>query len=156
MIGVSACLAGCYCRYDGNHNLIDSIKELVDKGQALTICPEVLGGMPIPRKPAEIIGGDGFDVWKGQAIVKNNAGEDVTEAFKTGTLKAYEKLQSLGIKTMIMKERSPSCGSKMIYDGTFSGTRKVGVGVATAYFLTQGIEVYSEEEWLEKDGFDGN
>lgn len=156
MIGVSACLAGCYCRYDGDTNLIESIKKLVENDQAIMICPEVLGGMPIPRKPAEIIDGDGFDVWTGKAVVRNIAGENVTDEFKTGTLKAYEKLKEYNVTTLILKERSPSCGSKMIYDGTFSGKRRTGVGVATAYFLKQGINVYSEEEWLEKDGFDGN
>ena len=111
---------------------------------------------PTPRKPAEIIGGDGFDVWQGQAQVVNTAGVDVTEAYKNGAQKAYQQLQAQGIQQVILKERSPSCGSQLIYDGSFSGTRINGVGVATAYFLKRGITVYTEDNYHELlDGLAG-
>lgn len=149
MLGISACLGGIACRYDGGSNEITALKELVETGQAVMICPEVLGGLPTPRHPAEIQGGDGFDVWLDQAKVMDNAGNDVTEAFKQGAIKAFEEMQRLGITGLVLKERSPSCGSSLIYDGSFSGTRIKGVGVATAYFIQQGLPVYSEENWQE-------
>lgn len=149
MLGISACLGGIACRYDGGSNEITALKKLVETGQAVMICPEVLGGLPTPRHPAEIRGGDGFDVWLDQAKVMDNAGNDVTEAFKQGAIKAFEEMQKQGITGLVLKERSPSCGSSLIYDGSFSGTRIKGVGVATAYFIQQGLPVYSEENWQE-------
>lgn len=151
MIGVSACLGGCPVRYDGRDQRVAEIEQLVKKQEAIMICPEVLGGLPIPRDPAEIIGGDGFSVWQGTAKVITNKGADVTESFKNGAIRAYQKLQEKEIDTLILKEKSPSCGSQWIYDGTFSGTKIKGVGVATAYFLNQGINVYSESQWLKRE-----
>lgn len=149
MLGISACLGGIACRYDGGSNEITELKHLVSAGQAIMVCPEVLGGLPTPRHPAEIQGGDGFDVWQGKARVLDNAGNDLTEAFKQGAMKAYEELRELQITGLVLKERSPSCGSSLIYDGSFSGTRIKGAGVATAYFIQQGLPVYSEENWQE-------
>lgn len=150
MIGISSCLGGICCRYDGKSQEQEALKQLVTNGKAIMICPEVLGELPIPRPPAEIIGGgDGFDVWANTAYVyTDNGGEDVTEAFKAGgAQRAYQKLKAQQITTLILKEKSPSCGSQLIYDGQFSGIKKAGVGVATAYFIQQGMTVYSEETW---------
>ncbi len=80
--------------------------ELVETGEAVMVCPEVIGGLPIPRDPAEIIGGNGFDVWKDQAKVWTTSGEDVTEAYKNGAIKAYQKLQEKHIDLVIMKEKA--------------------------------------------------
>ncbi|MGX7125096.1 DUF523 domain-containing protein [Enterococcus viikkiensis] len=149
MLGISACLGGTACRYDGQSNTIPELRQLVDDGLAIMICPEVLGGLPVPRRPAEIQKGDGFDVWRNQARVVDTDGEDVTELFKQGAVKAYNEIEKLQISGLILKERSPSCGSGLIYDGSFSGNRIAGVGVATAYFIQQGLKVYSEENWRE-------
>ncbi|MEG0629037.1 MAG: DUF523 domain-containing protein [Enterococcus sp.] len=149
MLGISACLGGIACRYDGQSNTIPELRQLVDDGLAILICPEVLGGLPVPRRPAEIQKGDGFDVWRNQARVVDTDGEDVTELFKQGAVKAYNEIEKLQINGLILKERSPSCGSGLIYDGSFSGNRIAGVGVATAYFIQQGLKVYSEENWRE-------
>lgn len=149
MLGISACLGGIACRYDGGSNEIPELKKLVDRNQAIMLCPEVLGGLPTPRHPAEIQGGDGFDVCEGRARVLDKEGNDLTEAFKQGGIKAFEEMQKLKISGLILKERSPSCGSGLIYDGSFSGTRIKGMGVATAYFIQQGLPVYSEENWQE-------
>ncbi|MGO3914072.1 DUF523 domain-containing protein [Enterococcus viikkiensis] len=149
MLGISACLGGIACRYDGQSNTIPELRQLVDDGLAIMICPEVLGGLPVPRRPAEIQQGDGFDVWRNQARVVDTDGEDVTELFKQGAVKAYNEIEKLQISGLILKERSPSCGSGLIYDGSFSGNRIAGVGVATAYFIQQGLKVYSEENWRE-------
>ena len=147
MIGISSCLGGICCRYDGKSQEQEALKQLVTNGKAIMICPEVLGELPIPRPPAEIIGGDGFDVSANTAYVYMDNGEDVTEAFKAGAQRAYQKLKAQQITTLILKEKSPSCGSQLIYDGQFSGIKKAGVGVATAYFIQQGMTVYSEETW---------
>ncbi|MGO2637968.1 MAG: DUF523 domain-containing protein, partial [Enterococcus viikkiensis] len=71
------------------------------------------------------------------------------ELFNQGAVKAYNEIEKLQISGLILKERSPSCGSGLIYDGSFSGNRIAGVGVATAYFIQQGLKVYSEENWRE-------
>ncbi|HPJ00738.1 MAG TPA: DUF523 domain-containing protein [Enterococcus sp.] len=152
MIGISACLSGICCRYDGNHQEVVGLTKLIEQNQAIRVCPEVLGGLPIPRDPAEIVGGNGFDVWEGTARVETNQGEDVTSMFKDGAKRAYEKLQAQGITQLVLKDKSPSCGSQVIYDGTFSGTKVQGVGVATAYFILQGMTVQSEVQWLAQQG----
>ncbi|KAF1297573.1 hypothetical protein BAU15_07630 [Enterococcus sp. JM4C] len=152
MIGISACLGGVLCRYDGQVKTVEPLKRLVEQGAAIMVCPEVLGGLPIPREPAEIVGGDGYDVWRGQASVVTNTGKDVTEDFKNGAILAYKKLKEQGITQLITKEKSPSCGRHTIYDGQFSGQSKTGVGVATAYFLQQNLIVLSDEEWLAQQG----
>jgi len=137
MLGISACLGGIACRYDGQSNTIPELLQLVDDGLAIMICPEVLGGLPVPRRPAEIQKGDGFDVWRNQSRVVDTDGEDVTELFKQGAVKAYNEIEKLQISGLILKERSPSCGSGLIYDGSFSGNRIAGVGVATAYLFNK-------------------
>ena len=152
MIGISACLGGSCCRYDGKHQEVSSLKKRLEQNQAIRVCPEVLGGLPIPRDPAEISGGNGFDVWQGTAQVITNQGEDVTDMFKEGAKRAYEKLQAQGITHLVLKDKSPSCGSQVIYDGTFSGTKVQGIAVATAYFLLQGMTVQSEVQWLAQQG----
>lgn len=151
MLGISSCLGGIACRYDGNSNTVAELKKMMAQEQAAGICPEVLGGLPTPREPAEIIGGDGFDVWLGTAKVVSRKGEDVTENFKKGAVLAYEKLAELDIDCLVMKANSPSCGSRYIYDGTFSGNKRDGAGVAAAYFINHGLEVMTEEDWLMRE-----
>jgi uncharacterized protein YbbK (DUF523 family) len=116
---------------------------------AVPFCPEVAGGLPIPRPPAEIVGGDGQAVLDRQARVLTIEGEDVTEAFLAGACQALETAQRLDIRQAVFKEDSPSCGCHRSYDGTFSGRRVPGQGVAAALLRRNGITVLSEEE-LEK------
>lgn len=142
---VSACFVGIHCRYDQRHNALEEIRRLVREGKAIPVCPEQEGGLPTPRNPAEIVGGDGEDVLDGKARVIDNRGNDVTEQFLAGARKALAVAQAVGAKQAILKERSPSCGSCMIYDGTFSGGKKPGVGVTAALLRRHGIEVVSEE-----------
>ncbi|MBF2518154.1 DUF523 domain-containing protein [Listeria marthii] len=144
MIAVSACLAGIACRYDGKDKEITKIKQMVENGEAIPFCPEIIGGLPTPRFPAEIVGGDGEDVWLGRAKVMDNQGTDVTEEYKYGASITVAKMNELGITQIIMKEKSPSCGSCAIYDGTFSGKIKDGTGVAAALFQMNGIKIISE------------
>jgi len=144
---VSACLAGYYCKYDGSSNLVPEIKDLVARFQAIPVCPEKLGGLPVPRPPAEIQGGDGFDVLEGRARVVDKEGRDVTDAFLKGAKATAELAQTLGAKVAILKERSPSCGTRTIYNGTFSGCTRSGCGVTAALLLRQGLQLFSEETW---------
>ncbi len=147
MILVSACLVGCRCRYDQGSKPHDPVIALIREGKAVPVCPEQMGGLPTPRLPAEIIGGDGDDVLDGRARVVNSAGEDVTAQFLAGAREALRMAEAAGAAVAILKERSPSCGSAAIYDGSFSGGVRSGVGVTAALLRRHGLQVYSEENW---------
>lgn len=147
MIAISACLIGENVRYNGSNKLSQELQELVTQHKAVSICPEVLGGLSTPRPLAEIVDGDGRDVWNNEAKVLTNTGEDVTAQFKEGALKALKVLQSYGCTAVVLKAGSPSCGSKVIYDGTFSGESKEGIGVAAALFEAHNIRVVDENNW---------
>lgn len=147
MIGMSACLGGVACRYDGRSQGTTEFIQLVEQDKVVIICPEVLGGLPIPRKPAEIIGGDGYDVLAGKARVVENDGTDVTDIYVAGARKAYEIIKDQGITVLVLKEKSPTCGTHYVYDGNFTGVMKQGVGVATALFRKKGLMVYADTEW---------
>ncbi|WP_436875573.1 DUF523 domain-containing protein [Mammaliicoccus sciuri] len=148
MIVISACLVGEKVKYDGNHKLDLFYKNLIDEKKAISICPEILGGLQVPREPAEIIGGDGYDVWNDQAKVMTVKGRDVTIQFKEGAKRALSIIKDLNANTVILKSDSPSCGSTVIYDGTFTGNKKEGVGVTTALFTLNDINVYDEKNFL--------
>lgn len=144
---VSGCFAGIACRYDQKHCRVEAIQRLVREGKAVPVCPEQMGGLSTPRNPAEIVGGDGEDVLDGNARVIDNHGNDVTEQYLAGARETLAMAQAIGAEEAILKEKSPSCGSCMIYDGTFSGTKKEGIGVTTALLRRHGIRVVSEETW---------
>lgn len=147
MMIVSACFAGVCCRYDQKHNRIAAIQKLIREGKAVPVCPEQMGGLPTPRNPAEIVGGNGEDVLDGRARVIDCEGKDVTSQFLTGAKETLKVAQDVGAKKAILKENSPSCGSQMIYDGTFSKKKQSGMGVTAALLRRHGIEVYSEKTW---------
>ncbi|HZG70670.1 MAG TPA: DUF523 domain-containing protein [Chondromyces sp.] len=147
MIIVSSCLAGLEVRYNGTHCLNNQIRELVEKKEAVTICPELLGGFSTPREPAEIIGGDGGDVLDGMAKVVDQSGNDVTELYVKGAYAALEKAKEINATIVILKENSPSCGSSAIYNGEFSGEKIVGNGVTSALLKRHGLQVISEEQF---------
>lgn len=148
MILVSACLAGLDVKYNGSHNLNEKIKKWFDEKKAIPICPEVLGGLSIPREPAEIVGGEGGDVLDGHAKVITNNGIDVTEQFIKGANETLKIALDLNATMVILKERSPSCGSSMIYSGEFNGNKKRGTGVTAALLKRNGIQVLSEENFM--------
>ncbi|ENQ3108131.1 DUF523 domain-containing protein [Bacillus cereus] len=150
MIVISACLAGVACRYDGNDNLVAKIGELLEKEETILICPEVLGGLPTPRTPAEIISGNGDDVLDGTAKVIDRDGNDVTDIFIAGAYKALNQIKDLNPEYIILKERSPSCGSSIIYTGDFNGQKQNGYGVTTALFRRHGFTVISEEDFTKE------
>ncbi len=144
---VSACLAGCECRFDGSANTQDAIARLVAEGRAVTVCPEEDGGLGTLRPPAEIVGGDGHDVLTGRARVVTDGGEDVTDAYLEGARQALVAAQAAGARTAVLKARSPSCGKGLIYDGSFTRTRREGDGVTVALLQENGIEVVTEVEF---------
>jgi len=143
MIVVSACLAGEKCRYDGGSSPDKDIIKLVKSGEAISICPEEEGGLSSPRAPAEISGGDGYDVLDGKARVINIEGKDMTEDFIRGAERTLETAKKHGIKKAVLKKRSPSCGMCEIYDGNFRCELKKGDGVTAALLMRNGIEVFN-------------
>jgi uncharacterized protein YbbK (DUF523 family) len=141
MIGVSGCLAGIPCRYDGKSKPNAEVEEMVKVGEAKTFCPECLAGLKIPRSPSEIAGGDGLDVLSGKARVISEDGQDRTAEFILAAEKSLAFCKKHGITKVLMKAKSPSCGKTRIYDGTFSGTLRPGTGVAAAYLMQNGVEI---------------
>lgn len=135
---VSACLAGCKCRYDGKDNLCPKVAQLVQEGKAVTVCPEVMGGLPTPRVPSEQRGNKIF----------NKIGEDNTEFFIKGSEEALKIVKKYNIKVAILKAKSPSCGSRKIYDGTFTRTLIEGQGVFAKELTKMGIKIYEEGDDL--------
>ena len=140
---ISACLLGVRCRYDGGHSRDAAAIKHYETEPLISICPEELGGLPTPRPPAEIIGGDGAAVLAGTAKVMTAAGEDVTAAYLQGAHESLRIARAHGVTRVILKARSPSCGCGHIYDGTFTGTLTAGDGVTTALLRLHGIEVIS-------------
>lgn len=151
MLLVSACLLGVNCKYNGGCNRHPEVLSYLDGRQDwIPICPEQIGGLATPRVPAEIQGGDGEAVLKGQAKVVTRDGKDVTEAFIKGAQEVLKIAQLTGAREALLKERSPSCGSGQIYDGTFNGGKIDGVGVTAALLKLAGFEVISEEDLRER------
>ncbi|QBD83568.1 DUF523 domain-containing protein [Ktedonosporobacter rubrisoli] len=140
-------MAGFACRYNGVAKPVEHISALVQEGQAIAVCPELLAGFSTPRRPAEIVGGTGEDVLDGKARIVDDSGDDVTEQFVAGAQRVLELVKTVGAHEAILKEGSPSCGSGYIYDGTFSGNQQPGNGVTTALLRRHGITIHSEKTW---------
>lgn len=140
---VSACLTGICCRFDGGHRLDERVIKLQEKGKVVPLCPEQLGGLPIPRPPAEIVGGAGGDVLDGRAKVVNAEGKDITPQFLEGAKKALKIIRESRAEKVIMKDKSPSCGVHKIYR---NGIIVPGKGVLAALLFREGIEVISDED----------
>ncbi|MCE0494898.1 DUF523 domain-containing protein [Vibrio sp. DNF-1] len=109
----------------------------------VTFCPEVAAGLPIPRPSAEINIGTGADVLIGKAKVIDLEGSDASQAFLHGAKLALAMCLSENIRYALLTEASPSCGSALIYDGSFNGIKKVGEGVTAALLRQNGIRVFS-------------
>ena len=133
---ISACLVGDNVKYNGGNNQHPLIEKLLEKYELVLFCPEVEGGLPIPRLSCER---------KGESVINTN-GEDVTINFENGADLAYNICLFLKIKIAILKEKSPSCGVHEIYDGTFSHKVIKGSGVTTELLKRKGITVYNEDE----------
>lgn len=136
IIGVSACLLGENCKYNGGNNESNKLKDYVKGHTVVAVCPEVMGGMPTPRDPAEIVGG----------VVRQKSGRSVDAEFRTGARAALKKIKDAGAELAILQSRSPSCGVKEIYDGTFTGHLVKGKGVFAAMIEEAGIRVVDVED----------
>lgn len=144
---VSACLLGQPVRYDGRDSGHPGLLQRWQaEGRVVPLCPEVAGGLPTPRPPAEILGGQGAQVLEGQVQVLTVGGEDVSEAFLAGARQALELVRRYGIRVAVLKSGSPSCGNRLTYDGSFSGVKVAGEGVTTALLRREGVQVFSELE----------
>ncbi len=135
---VSACLLGVNCRYNGVPKEVAEVKELLEREDIslIPVCPEQLGGLPTPRTPSERRG----------SLVVSSEGEDRTEAFLRGAEKALRIAKLYGCESAILKERSPSCGNKEVYDGNFTGTLVSGEGVTAELLRANGLKVFGESE----------
>lgn len=134
---VSACLAGIYCRYNGEVEEFAPVVDLVRQGRAIPFCPEAFGGLPTPRRPCEILDGRVIDP----------DGADRTAEFNRGAEEGLRLARLAGCREAILKARSPSCGSGVIYDGTFTSTRIKGDGCFAALLKANGVIVRTEEEY---------
>ncbi|HOB87336.1 MAG TPA: DUF523 domain-containing protein [Bacillota bacterium] len=141
---VSACLLGINSRYDGGDNRSEKVLEFLKGRHAVPVCPEQLGGLPTPRRPAEICGGGGKEVLEGGAAVRCPDGTDVTEAFIRGAEQVLRIARLTGAREAILKSGSPSCGRGWIKDGSFTGSRRRGDGVTAALLLAKGCTIYDE------------
>jgi len=135
---VSACLCGIPCRYNGKSAPDPRAERLVRMGRAIPVCPEVLGGLSIPRTGVEITRGDGKDVLSGTALVVSSRGEDMTPFLLRGAFASLKIAQRFGVKKAILKQRSPSCGCGQIKR---KARRARGDGVTTALLKKEGIKV---------------
>jgi uncharacterized protein YbbK (DUF523 family) len=138
---VSMCLLGVNCNFEAKNHLNPKLLEEFNKGKLFPICPEVLGGLAVPRVPAEIQGGTGADVIAGKAKVVNMQGQDVTSEFLKGAQEALRIAKAVGAKEALLTERSPSCGCGLIFDGSFKNKFIEGDGVTTALLKKNGIKV---------------
>ncbi|WP_163831802.1 DUF523 domain-containing protein [Spartinivicinus ruber] len=171
---ISSCLLGEKVRYNGSDCLASHsiITEWQRQGVIVAFCPEVAGGLSIPRSPAEILRGTGKNIWNNTAVTINNKvateeeilakaevvtneGAIVTEAFKIGAEQCLTLAQQYQIQLAVLKANSPSCGNEAIYDGRFSGQLRPGEGVTAALLVQHGIKVFNElqleqayEYWL--------
>ncbi len=133
---VSACLLGENVKYNGGNNYTPLIEELKKYYDIIPFCPEVGGGLPTPRTPAERMNNRVF----------TKDGKDVTKNYQKGAYKALEICKYFGIKKVLLKERSPSCSKYFIYDGTFLNRLVKGKGITAELLSLSGIEVYNEDE----------
>ncbi len=145
---VSACLLGEPVRYDGRYKQLEypQLDELLKQDRVIPFCPEVAGGLPVPRDAAEIQAGDGYAVLDNLGRVITSNGKDVTDCFLQGAHQALALCQQHAIRVAILTELSPSCGSSQIYNGSFNRSRIHGVGVTTALLQRHGISVFNPSQ----------
>lgn len=146
---VSACLMGRRVRYDGRAKPVedDVVARWRAEGRLVVHCPEVAGGLPVPRPPAEIEpGATAADVLAGRARILTPEGRDVTAHFVDGARAALATARAHGVAVAVLKESSPSCGVHRVYDGAFGGNRVPGEGVTARLLADGGVAVFTEDE----------
>ena len=135
-IMVSACLLGENCKYNGGNNRNEKVLEFIKEHEVISVCPEVMGGLPTPRVPSEIVNG----------VVTNKEGIVVDKEFRKGAQMAFDIAVKEKVDLVILQSRSPSCGPKQIYDGTFSKVLVDGQGIFAAMLLEAGISMIDIED----------
>ena len=136
---VSACLLGKNCKYNGGNNLNQGVLDFIEGHEVIGVCPEQLGGLSTPRLPAEIVDG----------VVTNKEGVSVDNEFRKGAQSALAAALENKVNLAILQSRSPSCGVKDIYDGSFSGKKIKGQGVFAKLLSARGIKVLDAEDVAE-------
>ena len=126
---VSACLAGENCKYNGGNNRNEKVLALMAENEVITVCPEQMGGLPTPRVPAEIKDG----------VVTTRDGRNVDAEFRAGAARCLELARRFQPDLIVLQPRSPSCGVKQRYDGTFSGRLVDGPGVTAQILMENGF-----------------
>ena len=134
---VSACLLGVRCNHEGEANTCDAVVALRDTHRVVPVCPESAGGLPTPRPAAEL---------QPDGRVRTADGSDVTEWFERGAAHSVRLAEAVGATRAVLKARSPSCGCREVYDGTFTRARVPGEGVTAAALRRAGLDVQSEED----------
>lgn len=137
-IMVSACLLGENCKYNGGNNYNEKVMEYIKGHEVISVCPEVLGGLPTPRVPSEIVNG----------VVTTRDGRDVDSQFRLGAETALKKAIEENVDLVILQSRSPSCGVKQIYDGSFSGTKIDGQGIFAKLLIENNIRMVDVEDFI--------
>ena len=135
-IAVSACLLGENCKYNGGNNYSEKVRDYIKGHEVIPVCPEVLGGLSVPREPAEIVNG----------IVSLKDGTSVDKEFREGARTALETVKEQNSDIVILQSRSPSCGVDTIYDGSFSGRIIPGQGIFADLLRRSGIKVIDVED----------
>ena len=132
---VSACLLGENCKYNGGNNYSEKVVQFVSGREVIPVCPERLAGLGIPRTPIEI--------WDGRVISRD--GEDVTAVLNEAVEQILAQLSAEDVECVVLKSRSPTCGVKQVYDGTFTGTLVDGMGVLAKALADAGYKVLDAE-----------
>lgn len=136
IIAVSACLLGDNCKYNGGNNYSEKVAQFLKGHNVIPVCPEVMGGLPTPREPSEIVNG----------TVMHKDGSSVDEEFRKGADLALKKVLEAGAELVILQSRSPSCGVQTVYDGTFTGKIISGQGVFAKLLIKNNIKVLDVSE----------
>lgn len=136
VIAVSACLLGENCKYSGGSNRCQAVLDYVAGHEVIPVCPEVAGGLPVPRPPAELVNG----------VVMNCEGRSVDRELRLGAQRCWEQLAGKNVALAILQPRSPSCGCRQVYDGTFTGTLVEGEGVFARLLREKGVRVIGTDE----------
>lgn len=140
------CMCDVRCNYKGSKTTVEEVKEMVESGEAIPICPEQLGGLPTPRSGARILSGNGEDVLDGKTKVRTDDGQDVTEEYVKGAERALKMAEMVGADKAILKQSSPSCGNGRTQGGEEERKTTTGKGVTTALFERNGIEVLTNTD----------
>lgn len=135
-IMVSACLLGENCKYNGGNNLSEKVMKFIEGHEVISVCPEVMGGLPTPRIPSEIVNG----------VVTAADGRNVDAEFRKGAQIGLELAKENDVDLVILQSRSPSCGVKQVYDGTFSGNKIDGQGIFVQLLIENGYKVIDVED----------